>query len=252
MEAYTDFAEVYDIFMDTTPYREWCERTVRDLKKYGIKDGLVLDLGCGTGTLTELLSQAGYDMIGLDNAREMLNFALQKRDVSKSDILYLLQDMREFELYGTVRAVVSLCDSLNYITEPEELLRVFKLVNTYLDPGGVFVFDFNTDYKYREEIGDCTIAENREDCSFIWENTYLEEERINEYEITVFVKEEDTRYRKFQEVHYQRGYALPEIKMFLESAGLFFLEAFDGEGGMVTEKSSRIVVIAKECKKEKA
>lgn len=252
MEAYTDFAEVYDIFMDTTPYGEWCERTVRDLKKYGIKDGLVLDLGCGTGTLTELLSQAGYDMIGLDNAREMLNFALQKRDVSKSDILYLLQDMREFELYGTVRAVVSLCDSLNYITEPEELLRVFKLVNTYLDPGGVFVFDFNTDYKYREEIGDCTIAENREDCSFIWENTYLEEERINEYEITVFVKEEDARYRKFQEVHYQRGYALSEIKMLLESAELFFLEAFDGEGGTVTEKSSRIVVIAKEYKKEKA
>ena len=142
MEAYTSFARVYDTFMDNIPYEEWCEYLTGLMREYGVRDGLVLDLGCGTGNMTELLAKAGYDMIGADNAEEMLEIAMEKRDKSGYDILYLLQDMREFELYGTVRAVISVCDSVNYITEPEELQEVFRLVNNYLDPKGVFVFDF--------------------------------------------------------------------------------------------------------------
>ena len=99
--------------------------------------------------------------------------------------------MREFELYGTVRAAVSVCDSVNYITEPDDLREVFRLVNNYLDPGGVFIFDFNTDYKYREVLGEQTIAEDRGECSFIWDNYYYEEERINEYDLTLFIRDED-------------------------------------------------------------
>ena len=148
MEAYTSFARVYDTFMDNIPYEEWCEYLTGLMREYGVRDGLVLDLGCGTGNMTELLAKAGYDMIGADNAEEMLEIAMEKRDKSGHDILYLLQDMREFELYGTVRAVISVCDSVNYITEPEELQEVFRLVNNYLDPKGVFIFDFNTRYKY--------------------------------------------------------------------------------------------------------
>ena len=105
-----------------------------------VTDGLVLELGCGTGTMTGLLAGKGYDMIGVDNSEEMLAEAMEKRVESGQDILYLLQDMREFELYGTVRAVISVCDSVNYITEPEELQEVFRLVNNYLDPKGVFIF----------------------------------------------------------------------------------------------------------------
>ena len=139
MEAYTSFARVYDTFMDNIPYEEWCEYLTGLMREYGVRDGLVLDLGCGTGNMTELLAKAGYDMIGADNAEEMLEIAMEKRDKSGYDILYLLQDMREFELYGTVRAVISVCDSVNYITEPEELQEVFRLVNNYLDPKGVFI-----------------------------------------------------------------------------------------------------------------
>ena len=111
--------------------------------------------------------------------------------------------MQEFELYGTVRAVVSVCDSVNYVTEKEELEQVFRLVNNYLDPGGIFVFDFNTEYKYREVLGDRTIAENREDSSFIWDNYYYEEEHMNEYELTLFIQEADQKelYHKYQETH---------------------------------------------------
>ena len=117
MDAYTNFAEVYDGFMDNVPYRQWADYIQDLLREQGIRDGLVLELGCGTGSLTELLAGKGYDMIGVDNSGDMLQIAMEKREVSGSDILYLLQDMREFELYGTVRAVVSICDSMNYITE---------------------------------------------------------------------------------------------------------------------------------------
>ncbi len=250
MEAYTDFANVYDIFMDDAPYGKWAERICKELARRHITDGLVLDLGCGTGTITELLAGAGYDMIGVDSSQEMLGRAVSKCDESGHDILYLCQDMREFELYGTVRAIVSVCDSLNYILDMEELTQVFRLVNNYLDPGGIFLFDFNTDYKYREIIGDTVIAENREHCSFIWENYFYGERCINEYDLTVFVEEEDLRYRKFVETHYQRGYKLSEIKEALARAGLVFLEAADADTeGEVTAVSERICVTAAESGK---
>ena len=108
MDAYRGFAAVYDIFMDNIPYEEWCRNIVEILKKYGISEGLVLELGCGTGSVTELLAARGYDMIGVDASEEMLELAVEKREQSGYDILYLLQDMREFELYGTVRAVISI------------------------------------------------------------------------------------------------------------------------------------------------
>lgn len=240
MEAYTDFAEVYDELMDDTPYEAWCEFLMGIFRRYGVDDlskrrnceendndvrnengekgrdsngrkseeadsvaatseqtdknlaqerNTVLDLGCGTGTLTELLARKGYDMIGVDNAEEMLRIAMEKRERSGLDILYLLQDMRELDLYGTVGAVVSVCDSLNYLLAEEDIVQTFKRVNNYLYPQGVFIFDFNTVYKYAEVIGDATIAENREDCSFIWENYYHEEQEINEYDLTIFVDE---------------------------------------------------------------
>ena len=148
MEAYTDFAYVYDTLMDNTPYEKWCEQVTAILQRHGIKEELVLDLGCGTGTLTELLAKKGYDMIGIDVSEEMLERAIEKREESGLPILYLLQDMREFELYGTVKAVVSVCDSLNYLLEDEDVIETFRLVNNYLDPEGIFIFDFNTVHKY--------------------------------------------------------------------------------------------------------
>ena len=130
MDAYTSFAAVYDLFMDNIPYQEWSRYLISLLKERGVRDGLVLDLGCGTGSLTELLAASGYDMIGVDYSGEMLNVAMEKRARSGRQILYLQQDMREFELYGTVRAVVCVCDSLNYLLEEEEielsLIHIFR------------------------------------------------------------------------------------------------------------------------------
>jgi len=251
MEAYTDFALVYDTLMDNTPYEVWCERVVSILKESRIKNEIVLDLGCGTGTLTELLAKKGYDMIGVDLSYEMLSRAMEKREQSGLPILYLQQDMREFELYGTVKAVVSVCDSLNYLLEDEDVIETFKLVNNYLDPEGLFIFDFNTVHKYRDVIGDTTIAENREDCSFIWENYYHEEECINEYEVTFFIKEGEY-FRRFEETHYQRGYTVEEMKTFLIQAGMDFVSMKDADTwDEVTEESERICIVAKERGKKK-
>ena len=248
MDAYTSFAAVYDTFMDNIAYEEWGKYLKNLLYEYGVREGLVLELGCGTGNMTEILAQSGYDMIGVDNAEEMLEIAIEKRMKSGLDILYLQQDMREFELYGTVKAIVSICDSVNYILEEEELEEVFRLVNNYLDPGGVFIFDFNTVYKYREILGDQTIAENREECSFIWDNYYYEEERINEYELSLFIREEDSElYRKYQETHFQKAYDLETMKRLITQSGLEYITAYDAfTKEAPTRVSERIYVIARE------
>ena len=248
MEAYTSFAEVYDTFMDNVPYEEWAEYLAELLREYDIEDGLVLDLGCGTGSLTEILATKGYDMIGADGSAEMLEIAMEKKAQSGHDILYLLQDMREFELYGTVRAVVSVCDCVNYITDEKELEQVFRLVNNYLDPEGIFIFDFNTEYKYKEILGEQTIAEDREDCSFIWDNYYYEDESMNEYELTLFIKEQDSNlYRKYQEMHYQKAYTLDAMRELVEWSGLEFVTAYDAYTRKApTETSERICVVARE------
>lgn len=283
MEAYTGFAQVYDTFMDDTPYEEWCaylvellekyrqvedvgaaHRTVRQLEKTAeiydndvINENLrqerntILDLGCGTGTLTELLARRGFDMIGIDNAQEMLQIAIDKRAESGLDILYLLQDMRDLELYGTVGAVISVCDCVNYLLEEEDVVQTFRAVNNYLYPEGIFIFDFNTVYKYETVIGDATIAENRDSCSFIWENYYHEAEEINEYDLTIFVREDEAEgiYRRFHEMHYQRGYRLEQMVDYLRQAGLVFVEAVDADTHKaVCDTSERICIVARKGK----
>ncbi len=257
--SYSAFAYVYDELMDNVPYDAWAEYLVGLLKENGVADGLVCELGCGTGQMTRRLAAAGYDMIGIDLSEEMLDVAREQEygayegeydfdeevpetefeydeeaEGAEPSILYLQQDMREFELYGTVSAVVSICDSMNYMTTDEDLLQVFRLVNNYLDKDGVFIFDMNTEYKYKELMGDTTIAENREDVSFIWENLYDAEKRLNEYSLTLFAKaeQEDEEegaplYEKYEEVHLQRAYPLAEVKRLLAEAGLSFVAAYD-------------------------
>lgn len=244
MDAYTSFAEVYDMFMDNVPYEEWSRYLIELLKEYHIEEGVVCELGCGTGKMTRLLADAGYDMIGVDMSEDMLAIASME---NPQQILYLCQDMRELELYGTVAAVVSVCDSMNYLLEEEDLLEVFQRVNEYLEPGGVFLFDLNTIYKYETLLGETTISENRPEGSFIWENYYDAEEQINEYDLTLFIQEKENLYRKFEETHYQRGYSMEKIRTLLEEAGMEFVTAYDAcTKNPPREDSERIYIVARE------
>ena len=249
MKEYTGFAEVYDMFMDNVPYDKWAKYLQKLLKENGAKEGIVCELGCGTGKMTRRLRDMGYDMIGIDISQDMLQIAVEQETIlkkagtqnadinkveskhTKSDkkknyeILYLNQDMREFELYGTVAAVVSVCDSMNYITEKEDLLQTFKLVRNYLDPGGVFIFDMNTPYYYRKKLGEQTICENRDEGSFIWENYYDPDTKINEFDMTIYIRRNTNDaahelYERFEETHFQRAYSIAEVKALLKKAGL--------------------------------
>ena len=246
MEAYSGFAKVYDLFMDNIPYEEWTDYVKELFAEEGVKDGILLDLGCGTGSVTELLSKSGFDMIGIDNSEEMLEIAMEKRAESGLDILYLLQDMREFELYGTVKGVVSICDSMNYILDDEDLLDVFKLVHNYLDNEGIFIFDMKTMHEYANVMADNTFAEDREESSFIWENYYDEEEEINQYDLSIFVKEEDGRYRKYEETHLQRAYEQQCVEELIKESGLELLHVYDAfTRELPAENSQRIYFVCR-------
>lgn len=249
-EAYTVFAEVYDLFMDEIPYTMWCEYVAGLLHDYGIADGVVAELGCGTGTMTKLLSDAGYDMIGIDSSEDMLYIAREKSDDS---ILYLQQRMQDMELYGTVEAFVSVCDSMNYILTEEDLLCIFKKVNNYLEADGIFIFDLKTKYYYQHVLGDRVLADNREESCYIWDNHYDEESGCNEYELTLFIQDEEEEgifYRE-KELHTQRAYDLPVIKKLVLEAGMEFVAAYDAfTKEEPREDSERIYIIAKECYQE--
>ena len=250
MEAYTGFASVYDLFMDNIPYKDWCDYVTGLLKEHGISDGLLLDLGCGTGKLTRLLAAEGYDMIGVDLSEEMLEIALEHEMEDPKQILYLQQDMREFELYGTVRAIVSICDSMNYLEDYEDLVQVLRLANNYLDPKGIFIFDMNTVYKYREQLGEQTIAENREESSFIWENYFDEGEMVNEYDLTLFIRDEDGRYSKYEETHYQKAFEISEVLKAVKEAGMELVAVYDAfTREPVKENSDRVYFVVRECGK---
>lgn len=266
MNAYTGFAKVYETFMDNIPYDVWTEYLTGLLAEYGVAKGsLLCELGCGTGSMTRRLAEAGFDMIGIDLSEEMLDIARYDHPECEQDILYLNQDMREFELYGTVAAVVSLCDSMNYLTSEEDLLQVFKLVNNYLDPGGYFIFDMKTEYHYETLMGNRTIVDNREDCSLIWENFYDKEKQLNQYDITIYSKaefedeeeeeeeEEDMPplFERMEESHVQRAYSVEKIKKLLKQAGLEFVAVY-GECTKSAPKpdDGRIYFVARETYQE--
>jgi len=248
MQAYEGFASIYDIFMGDIDYDGWVEYIKKIWEKYGKNPSLIAELGCGTGNITGRLAKQGYDMIGIDISEEMLSVAREKAFEEGDDILYLLQDMTEFELYGTVDVIISLCDSMNYITEDEDMLQVFKLVNNYLDPKGLFIFDLNTEHKFKNVLADNTFAETTEDAAYIWENNYDEEEKINEYYVNFFINDEDSgMYERVEECHYERAYSLEEIKGFIEESGMEFVAAYDAfTFEPVKEDSERIYVVARE------
>lgn len=243
MEAYTSFAQVYDLFMDNVPYEQWADFIDEKFKKYQIQDDVILDLGCGTGKLTRIMAQKGYSLMGVDNAYEMLDIARNHED----DILYVMQDMVELELYSKVAGVYCACDCLNYILEKEDLFAAFKRVNEYLLDDGIFIFDINTRYKYEELLGENTFAESREESSFIWENYYDKNEQINEYDLTLFIRtdEKEDIFARFCEVHYQKCYDLDVIVEMLEQAGMKAIEILDCYSNQpAKEDSEKITIIA--------
>lgn len=231
---YFDFAQIYDECMDEIPYEGYTCFLKRIFDEFGVAaDDLVLDLGCGTGTFTLLLRDLGYDMIGIDLSESMLETAREKYYESldteeangaqqKHPVLFLQQDMRSFELYGTVRAIVSLSDTVNYAANTEELTGILRLVNNYLDPGGIFIFDIKTLHYFRDVAADRTYTDVREDMALIWDNEFNETTKKNTYRLTMFLPEDEVgkTYVRAEEVHEQTAFTTQEVLAAITESGL--------------------------------
>ena len=219
---------LYDEYMDNIPYDEWSEYLIELLKENGIEKGqCIAELGCGTGTVTRILDSNGYDCIGIDLSEDMLAIASEKTYDNDQEIIYTHQDMRDFALPYTVDAMVSIGDSMNYITTADDLKSVFECVYNGLEEGGVFIFDLKTIHFFRDILSDNTYAQNRDDSAFIWDNCYEEKTRNNIYNLAVFVLNEDGAFDRYEENHCQHGFTMEEVLSSAEAAGLTCTATYD-------------------------
>ncbi|MGM9551551.1 MAG: class I SAM-dependent DNA methyltransferase [Clostridia bacterium] len=248
---YQDFAYLYDALQEDVPYSLFADYYEKIMEKFNNEKGLCLDLGCGTGNMTMELSHRGFDMIGVDSSVDMLEVAREKAQEAEKDILYLNQDMTEFELYGTVSTAISSLDCINYVTDEEALLKVFKLVNNYLDPEGLFIFDINSEYKLEHILGNNTYVSDDEDIFYSWQNSYDKEKKICTFDLTFFQRDEDMYYR-FDETHYERAYSVEEITNLIKESGMEVVGVYDNLSfNPPTDKSERIFFVAKEVTKNR-
>lgn len=231
MSGYDAVSELYDRVNSEVDYGGYADRVADHLKASGVPDGaLVCDLGCGTGRMTKLLAEKGYDMIGVDNSEGMLSVAME---TSPEGILYLLQDMTDFELYGTVGAVTCFLDGMNHLTKSGELEKCLLLCHNYLDPDGVLFFDMNTPYKFENEYGQRDIIIEDGDDVLLWQNNYNEKSKLCDFYLSSFVMDEDGRYDRNDTWWRERCYSRRYVKTLLEKCGFydvrFMNETLDGE-----------------------
>ena len=179
--SYSKFADLYDRLMSDVEYKERSDYICQLLNSCNIKPNgkslfnpeshpIIADLGCGTGTITIDLAERGFEMIGIDISPEMLSQAMDKSIASGKRPLFLNQDMTCFELYGTVDAVLCSLDGINHVTDENTLMEMFKCVENYLNPGGCFIFDINTEYKLKNVIGNNIFYEVYDDVVYLWQN----------------------------------------------------------------------------------
>lgn len=225
MSRYGSFAEYYDSLTSNVDYRKTAEYVSDILSENGINKGILLDLACGTGTMSLIMAQKGYDVIGVDNSPEMLGEAREKALEAGEDILFLCQDMCSIDLYGTVDCTVCLLDSLNHLESEEELLEAFKRVSLFTVPGGLFVFDVNTEYKHKYVLGDNTFVYDNDDVYCVWQNEYDDESKTVEIFLDFF-QEENGLYRRSSEYFAERAFSDSDIKNLLSEAGFTDIKAY--------------------------
>ncbi len=235
---FTALAEYYDILdgSDMKGYADYIDKTVRS---FGVGTSpLMLDLACGTGSLTEELARRGYDMIGVDASCDMLNVASGRS--AESSILYLLQDMRSFELYGTVNTVVCANDGINYLSSEDDVLKCMKQVENYLDPGGLFLFDVNTPWRFREVFAkrDFFSDDGSSEVYMGWRSDFCERSGACEFLITLFVKNGDGTYRRLEEHQREQMWTMEQLGRCINTAGLETVAVYGDRNGHAATQAS--------------
>lgn len=225
MAAYSIMARFYDEFTDDVPYRQWAEFLKQIFDRFNAAPELVLDLACGTGSLTKLLAEDGYDMIGVDMSPDMLSVAAGKTGMMEKRPMFLCQRMESLDLYGTVDAAVCALDSVNYLADLISLGAAFDRVGLFLNDGGLFVFDVNTDEKFRAMDTQVYVRES-EDCFCAWQADYDEDTRIMHYLLDFFAHIGGTKYQRYTENHTERAHTREELVAALDHAQMDLLGVF--------------------------
>lgn len=238
---YTLLAPFYDAMNGDVDYAKWADFYESELRRYEKgKTSLVLDLGCGTGSMTKTLAQRGYDMTGIDYSPEMLDIARRRAEKEGiSDILWLCQDMTDFELYGTVEAVVSTLDCVNHITDKDALFQCFSLVHNYLSPDGLFLFDVNSPYKFETVYGDRAYLFEDENAFCAWQNCYRKRSGLCDFYITLFEKQPDGTYLRREEWQREKMYSEKTLRRLLTATGFEVLSVsgdLDGRAPVRTDE----------------
>ena len=248
---YDLIAPIYDEINKEIDYSAWADFIESAVKANSdTRPELVLDLGCGTGSMTLELGKRGYDMTGVDISVEMLDIARERAyDIGLADkMLWLCQDMTEFELYGTVDLAVSCLDCLNHLTKGGELDKCLSLVHNYLIPDGLFIFDVNGKAKFENIYADRSYVMETDGAMCIWQNNYNPKSHLCDFYITLF-NEEGGAYERYDEIQRERMYTIATLKKKLIKAGFEFIGAYaDYSFTPATDDDERIYIVAR-CKK---
>ena len=251
-DLYEALAPFYDAFNGDLDYGKWADFIEESFRRYySGKVESVLDLACGTGRMTEELCRRGYDMIGVDISPDMLAVARAsaERKGMADRILYLCQDMCEFELYGTVEAVVCCLDAVNHVTDRAALSRCFHWVHNYLVPNGLFLFDVNSPYKFREIYGDRAYVLEDEGVVCAWQNHFSERTKLCDFYISLFEETESGLYERTDTARRERLYTIPMLRRLLKENGMELLCVCpDFSFGNIQENSERYYVAARAIK----
>lgn len=248
MAGYKDFAFFYDLLMKNADYESRFDYIIGLLAENGIGEGILLDMACGTGTLSKMFAQKGFDVVGVDASEEMLSKAQEKKLEENFDALFLCQKMEELDLFGTIDAAVCTLDSLNHVTEKEKIREIFRRVALFMNDGGVFVFDVNTLYKHREVLGNNAFVFDTENVFCAWQNTLLEDGETTQIDLDIFESDEekDDVYVRYSEEFFERGYELNFLKKTLEQFRFEVVGIYDDmTKEPIKENSERAVFVCK-------
>lgn len=248
MAAYGQFATVYDFLTENIDYKKLAEYYDRVNISHGGKRGILLDLACGTGSISREMKRLGYDVIGVDLSVEMLS---QAKEQDCEGIEYLCQDMRSLDMYGTIDTTICVLDSINHLESKEDILDCFKSVSLFTDTDGLFLFDVNTVKKHREVLGNNTFVYDMEKVYCVWQNFYTCEEELDRVDICLdmFTEQEDGSYIRFAEDFFEIALPLSEIKELLQEAGFEVMDIYDYETEQKGDETSEKVLFC--CRKKR-
>lgn len=247
MSDYGDFARFYDRFTQNVNYPARARYFDSVIQKYNPDAKLLLDLACGTGSLSFELEEYGYDIVAVDNSYEMLSVAAEKRGELESGVLFLCQEMSELDLFGTIDASVCALDSINHILDEDELLDVFKKVSLFSNRGAVFVFDVNTVYKHQNVLGNnCFIYESGSTfCA--WQNSLCDDGVTVDISLDFFDKvPKEELYARYSTDFSERAYEIDMLKDLLSQAGFEVKAVFDDDSFLSLRRDSeRAIIVSK-------